>query len=552
MYGVLRGEQVKTHRRWSALLVATLVSLSAWGGGNANGSSFAADAAVTAGSTTPETSQPASTAVDENVDPNATLDIGYIVAPTSLDPAKESPVGQRTYWLPIYDTLFDGSRPGIPGPWLATDMTVSEDGLTATITLREDARFHDGTPVDATAVKASLDRTRTIEGGTFGGALAAITDVTADDPMTVTVTLSSPMPSLRAVLASAAGAIINPAAIASGEDLSLSPGDAGSGPYVVTEFVPNDHVSYERSSTPHWNPDVQQLAGMTIRGAAGTGGASTGNAALQSGEIDVLITLSSREELSPLEGDGFILHQYTPSGVQALNLRNTRTPLDDIRVRQAIAYAVDRESIAEGVFGGDCDASEDLFLTGDPLQADESVRIGYDLDQAKALVEEIGEPIEFTLSTSGQNVSNLISEVLQQQLADAGINVTIEPGTTQGTQLFNQGELDARQTSMFNTGEPFTTIEGTFLESGPFHMAGPDGETLQDLYTQASDPTLSDAEREGMLHEIGNELSRLSVVIPICFAHTYGVANDSVLNLEDLPYAFRFVLDARWLAMAAD
>src|SRR5262245_14501376 len=104
---------------------------------------------------------------DADLDLNATLDVTTDGPPTLLDPHQEPTQGVTPYWTPLYDSLTDINIAGEVRPRLATSWEYSDDGLSLVLELRDDVKFHDGTPLDAAAVKASLDRARTLEKSTM-------------------------------------------------------------------------------------------------------------------------------------------------------------------------------------------------------------------------------------------------------------------------------------------------------------------------------------------------------------------------------------------------
>ncbi len=158
----------------------------------------------------------------------------------------------RLYTFPIYDRLLTLDRDLQLRPMIARTWSFAPDGRQLTLRVRADARFHDGTRVDATAVKFSLDRAKALPGSTAAASLTSIDAVTVVDGHTVLLALNRATSDLLFELAGPAGSIINPKMATA--DLSQgTPDAAGSGPWVVSHFAPNDAVTYRRAPTRSWD-----------------------------------------------------------------------------------------------------------------------------------------------------------------------------------------------------------------------------------------------------------------------------------------------------------
>lgn len=199
------------------------------------------------------------------VDRNASLSMGWILPPPMMDPhATPSIVGAFPYLSLVYDRLVrvdNSSGTATFVPMAAESWSYSADGRTLTFALRSDATFHDGTPVNAEAVRWSLERAGSLPTSTVASELTSIDGVAAPDAETVVLTLNRPAADLIYRLSTLAGAIVNPASAE--QDLSMS--EAGSGPYVLDQLKVGDRASFTRYDG-YFGPEAQNMASIEVVG----------------------------------------------------------------------------------------------------------------------------------------------------------------------------------------------------------------------------------------------------------------------------------------------
>src|SRR5437588_5272739 len=174
---------------------------------------------------------------------------------SDLDPMLSGLFVDRNIMYAIYDSLVRVDAKGNLIPWLAEKWDTSADGKTVTFNLRKDVTFHDGTKLDADLVKWNIDRYRTTKESRRTADLAAVDSVKVADPSTVKFTLKSAFAPLLAALVDRAGMILSRKVVESaGPDFTLKPFKAGSGPFVLTEAVKNDHYTLEKNKD-WWGKD---------------------------------------------------------------------------------------------------------------------------------------------------------------------------------------------------------------------------------------------------------------------------------------------------------
>ena len=327
-------------------------------------------------------------------------------------------------------------------PDLATKWEVSSDGLTWSFDLRDGVKFHDGTTVNAEAVKASFERLLDEKNGSpRRSVLAMIKNIDAVSPTQLKLTTAYPTGSFLQQLAHPVGAIISPAAIVKyGKDLSRNP--VGTGPFKLAEWKSGDKILMEKNASYFDGPPaISQLVWKIVPED------SARTMLIESGQADVVLRvpvadlerLRAKSDVSLLEGPT-VMTMYV-----ALN--NSRGPLKDVRVRRAINYAVDKESLVKNIVGG-------LGIVADAPISQSTwgyAKVGaYPLDRAKAkdLLTQAGYAkgmeLELWTPVGRYLMDRQVAENLQAQLAEVGITITIRPWEFQALMSeVKKGQFDA-------------------------------------------------------------------------------------------------------------
>jgi peptide/nickel transport system substrate-binding protein len=505
--------------------------------GSSSGTTGDTTATSTGGSTagtddTTEGSAPPEYA-DADLDLNANINVTTDGPPTLLDPHQEPTQGVTPFWTPLYDTLTDINIAGEVNPRIATSWEYSTDGTKLTFELRDDAKFHDGTPVDATAVKASIDRARTLEKSTMKNLLTSVTDVTVNSPTEVVLTLSAFDRSLPSVLGTAAGAIINPKAITAGTDLTAT--SDGSGPYVVKQFVPNEQVVYERAKDTNWDTKAGKLAGFTLSVLTDYQVALNG---LQAGQYDLIRLNGLGAQIQQAEQNGdFTATRLGPLQTLSFWLNVTDPSLKDQKVRQAFAYALDRDAIVQAVFdkGSECQAQSQMYpMPGDDLYVKDYDPYHYDPAKAKQLLEEAGAVgTELLITDIGATNTGNLMQAAQPMLEAAGFKVTLARGT--GAAVAPGFQQNQYQIAVIpNSRQPSAdiTLNRYWLTTGPYHLAQGLDQGVVSSMDELDDPTLSDDDVKAGYEDIAKQLADLAALVPAC-TPTWSLLGDSnIVNVD--------------------
>lgn len=325
--------------------------------------------------------------------------------------------------LSIFDNLVITSVDGQIVPGLAESWETSEDGMEVTFHLRGGQVFSDGSPVDADAVVASLEAARV--GPSTAALLASVSSVTAADEGTVVVTLAQPDAALVGVLSTYAGAIGSTASLTSA-DAQLTP--VGSGAYTLDEDATTVGSVYVlNKNDDHWN--AEEYPFETIEFSVIPDATAVQNA-LQSGQLDYA-GVSSEAVAAQFDSANFTTGTNIPGTVSALWLVDREgavvPALADVRVRQAINMAIDREGIAAALNPGTNNPTNQVYNPQREAFSEELLdTYAYDVEAAKQLMADAGYEDGFDVTLPSTVVSTPYESVLTQSLGDIGVRLTWE------------------------------------------------------------------------------------------------------------------------------
>ncbi|WP_027236092.1 ABC transporter substrate-binding protein [Leisingera caerulea] len=323
----------------------------------------------------------------------------------------------------VYSNIFEGLTrfmgDGSVVPGLAESWEISGDGTVYTFRLREGVTFHDGSAMDAEDVKFSLDRARAEDSTNAQKALfEGITAVEAVDPQTVRITLEAPNGSLLFNLAWGDAVIVAPESV---EDIKTNP--VGTGAFTFQEWVQGDRITLARN--PDYWGEQPALASAKFKFISDPTAAF---AAMMAEDIDAFDNFPAPENLPQFEADPrFQVLVGSTEGETILSTNNKQPPFDDIRVRQALAHAIDRQAIIDGAMFGYGTPIGTHFAPHHPAYKDLTGMSAYDPEQAKALLAEAGftEGFETTLHLPPPSYARRGGEIIAAQLAAVGIKAEI-------------------------------------------------------------------------------------------------------------------------------
>jgi len=347
---------------------------------------------------------------------------------TNLDPHKVPAFTSHRVFELVYSTLTRLGPDLLVQPDLAESWTISPDGKQISFRLRP-AKFHNGDPVTSADVKFTLERimnadTKAVARAWFGD----IDKIEAPDPRTVTLQLKQPNVALLVYLAHPNTSIVSAKiAQAAGGDLSKKEHAVGSGPFRLAEWAPDNFMRFE-AFKEFYVPGQPFLDGVRINIVPDEAGLV---AALRTKAADVALIADARVAQTLSREAGVTVSAKPSLNYHLLFLNTKRKPLDNPKVRQAIAYAIDRKQIIDTVALGSGDQTGPLppSLTQYALPVGDYPSYRRDVGKARQLLQESGAgPVSLTILTQTTEpvYAKDIAQIVQQQLGEAGIQVNIE------------------------------------------------------------------------------------------------------------------------------
>ena len=474
-----------------------------------------------------------------------TLNAGVIWLSTPLDPAESGWVASQSG---MSENLFRLSASDLgPEPWLATGAT-QIDPLTWEIGIRSGVVFHNGKAMDAQAVKDSLERTVRLSEGVAES--LAIDSVTVKDEQTIVVTTSEPRPTLPGLLTTPAVAITDAAAAdAAGEGNFIDAG-ALTGPYMPTHYVIEERletVAYD----DYWG-GKPPLAGINQIAIPDT---NSRELALQAGDVDVVINLSP-EGVQVIESEPGLRVATAGIGTSVVMwwVNFEREALSDPLVRQAVAHAIDRESIAGLVAPAGTGSFADTLLPEDLVSCPGVAGQGFDPARSRALlseagyadadgdgfVEKDGHPLEIVIGGYPQRFQlPIMAETAQAMLADVGIRVDVQ--ITEWSVVKEPAwDLFGWYNNVVDAGDPvlnvskFVGLEANAESSAANNFGHYDNTGVAGVVSQAGD--VSDLEeRKRIACEAMAVVTEEIAILPVAHAYfVYGVS-ERVTNFDPHP-----------------
>ena len=310
-------------------------------------------------------------------------------------------------------------------PDLAESWTPNANATEWTFKIRSGVQCHDGTEFTAADAAYSLQRASTKTTSAFSGDFAALDKAEAVDKSTLKVTLKNPIPSLLGLLSNYHGGLMvcKKAAEEAGENFGKKP--IGTGPFVFVEYQPQQHVKL--AANKKYFRGAPQIDDITYRYIPSD---ATRDLAFRNGEVDMVFGRQTDQWVQRTRDlPGAKVVAMEPAELNVLHLNTKMKPLDDIRVRQAVAHAINRKAMVQ--FGGPDATREAVSVIPDGnLGTNPKAPLAdYSIDKAKKLLTEAGYPNGVTIKSVASTLPVLfrITEALQGQLRQAGITLDIEP-----------------------------------------------------------------------------------------------------------------------------
>ena len=355
-----------------------------------------------------------------------TLTLATQADAATLDPHNTGDIPSGMVQWHVFETLFKWTDGGQIGPGLATDWSWSQDGLTLTMHLKKGVKFHDGTPFNAQAVKFNFDRVRDPANALRSGPmLAGVKDVQAPDDNTVVVTMSATSGALASNLAASEMAMVSKAALEKwGKDVSLHP--VGTGPFQFVQWDTKEKIVVKAFADYHGpKPYLDQIIFKPVPNQQAR------VAMLEAGDAQVAAPIPL-QDIERIKAD----KRFVVTGLAGMDnlhmpINNLRKPFTDVRVRQALNFAIDKEALVKSVYLGFAKPLDDSPVAPALFGYVPAGKFySYDVAKAKQLLKDAGYADGFKMTIwipDGRYVQDRrVSEAVAGFLKEIGVQVDLQ------------------------------------------------------------------------------------------------------------------------------
>jgi peptide/nickel transport system substrate-binding protein len=463
--------------------------------------------------------------------------IGMTLEPPGLDATTgaAAAIGEITDYN-IYEGLTKVNGDGSVTPLLASSWSVSPDVKTYAFKLLSGVKFQDGEPFSSADVKFSFERAAAPDStNKLKSFFQTIAEVEAQDPGTVTVTFKDPTPDALFQLGLSPAVIVDPKSAPTNATKPV-----GTGPFKFDNWVKGSSVSMSKWDG-YRDAGKIKLDKVTFR-IINDPAAQV--AALLAGDVDAIPRFGSVQSVDEFKSDPRF--KVTVGGIEGktiMSINNKRKPLDDVRVRRALAYAIDRKAIIDGAMNGYGVPIGSHYVPIDPGYVDLTGVYPYDPEKAKALLKEAGvsTPLKLTLTLPPPAYARNGGEIIAAELAKVGVDVKIE--NVEWAQWLSGVYKDKNfDLTIISHVEPMDLM----IYADPNYYFQYDSQTFRDIMRKAN-TTIDPQEREKYLGEAQKQLATDAVNVFLFQLQQITVANAKLEGLwKDSPVFANDMSVVRW------
>ncbi len=468
-------------------------------------------------------------------DTESTLNYGLTLAPSGIDPHLNASAELGIPLSSVYDTLvFLDAESGKFVPGLAERWEISSDGLQYTFYLRNDVRFHDGTPFNAQAVQDNLDYILDPDNHSQKAAtmLGPLNRTEILDEYTIAIVLDEPFAPLLDSLSQVYLGMASPEALDQWGPSEYQFHQVGTGPYRFIEYIPNDHITLERNPDYAWGPTIYDNANASIDQIVFYfyEDAASRSFALERREVDILGEIPPHEADRLASSTDFSLSPIAIPGQPLQYFFNTTaSPTDDLRVRQALLLAVDKKTIVLTVFGSQSPISNSPLSQAGFEWISELPPSTHNLEAARQLLEDAGwilesqepyrkrdgEPLVIKLIAPPWGSNSEVAQLLKTSWETIGIDVelTIAPGFGTLKEVQSSGDYHAIGINFFGTDPDL--LRSFYASDGFYNWTGYSDPEIDQMLNEAAHASLAPDRREELYNQIVQAITDNALVLPI-------------------------------------
>ncbi len=492
---------------------------------------------------------PLTAAAQDNPVQGGVLKVAFTADPAGFDPALGPSGMSHVVIEQVYSTLMSVDPDAVPYPDLAESFEASEDGLTYTFKLRDGVTFHNGDPLTAEDVKFTFDRLRAEDSGySYKSQIETIANVEAVDPLTVKFTLSVPTGPFLTYMAFPGSSIVPKKLLESGHDLNAQP--VGSGPFKFISYQPRSMVKFEKNASfyeegkPYFDglefhliPDVTALTNAVI-----------------SGTVDFTNEVPPKDWSMVSTSPGIVGQTLEGSRYYWLLMNNTVAPMDNPKVRQAIAHVINREAIVAATFFGQAKS-----LMGGVIPEwnwaypnIQAFKPEGDVEKAKALLAEAGVPDGFTTSmTMASSFPAMVAmaPILQANLASIGIQAEIK--TMEIPRYWDEvwGPSAFDMTTMYwvsPLADPDDFVYNNYATGTGINVQKSSSEAMDKVLKDAKSATTQD-ERKALYKQQQELALEEMPIVPLVNSYLLIAHTDKLQNYKPMRTGFLKTLKDAWM-----
>jgi len=451
----------------------------------------------------------------------------------NLDPAKIFLIENQTVAGHLYNGLvkYDQKTNNIV-PDLASSWEISADGTVYVFKLKSGVTFHKGFgPLTSDDVKFSFERVLDPKGGSaYRGQFAAIKSIETPDPLTLKITTTAPAAGLlHKLTAFNQGWIVSRKAVTEiGDKYSMQP--IGTGPFVFDKWTPgNEARVIANKDYFEGAPGVNEVIFRVIKDETAAA------IAIENREIDIFFALQQPDMIARMrKTKGVVVTERLANSTINLVLNTTIKPLDDVRVRRAMAHAINRKALIDGYFKGTKNEASTVLTPAFVEYSDDVAKYPYDPAKAKALLKEagLGSGFKFVITSVGLSPYDKIPVPIAEDLKDIGIDASIQVLERAAyQQARSKGEIQSCITGLVGPPDPDSPLVSLYsTKSFPPGLNTSRYDKVDDLLEKAA-TTTDAAARKAVYQEILKRTASDQPVIPLYQDRLFLAHTDAVQGL---------------------
>ncbi len=459
-----------------------------------------------------------------------TLSISIEADPPTLDPVGFASFSDRQAGVILYDTLLEVDSNGKLVPHLAESIESSDDATLFRLKLRSGVTFHDGTAFDSAAVVTHFarimhpkNRCRCLSD------LAQVESVQATGPLEVSFKMRSPAAPFPATLADVAGMIVSPTAVKlHGDAVGTQP--VGTGPFMLKDWQRGSRIVFRRN--PEYWKGPAYLDEVELRPMPDD---QTRIASLNAGNLDIVMNAPARDVIEARRRKQLTVVSPGSLATVFISVNTSATDVADVRVRQALAHALDRKALNQAINRGLYKIANTPFGSG--LNPHEQVDGYPDYDPAKSrkLLADYGKPVHLKLTVNASPLSVLSAQALQQMWKKVGVETEINQ--LEQTTLVRMAAAKNYQLMLLRWAgglDPDKNVYQFFHSKGSVNRTAYNSAEMDGLLDDARRTTDSQV-RLQLYRQVNNLLAKDLPYLFLTYFENFLLANPSVQGLIPVP-----------------